>query len=156
MNKSKSLKIIVLAVIVLFVLVIGLFIGKMLPEGEKENTAKNNTTADTDNFKQIRINEDFSKDGTVENLENVRWNNANIMQFDNEMEISIYLNNESQTEVVPERQLTVNLLDKNGKVMYTQDVMMKEIAAEYGYTTIDLKFEIQEVAIIHDIQIIAK
>ena len=135
-----------------------------------ENQTKSNTSTSTsqsvkndsedeeydEEMKQIRINEDFSKEGTVENLENVRWSNANIMQFDDEMDIDIMLNNESQTEKINATTLTVKLLDKQGNVIKEQDVEMKEIPSNYGYTTLNLSFDITEVMIIYDIQIVAK
>ena len=121
-----------------------------------QSAKKDSEDEEYNDMKQIRINEDFSKDGTVENLENVRWTNANIMQFDDEMDIDIMLNNESQTEKINATTLTVKLLDKQGKVIKEQDVEMKEIPSNYGYTTLNLKFDISEVMIIYDIKIIAK
>ena len=121
-----------------------------------QSAKKDSEDEEYNDMKQIRINEDFSKDGTVENLENVRWTNANIMQFDDEMDIDIMLNNESQTEKINATTLTVKLLDKQGKVIKEQDVEMKEIPSNYGYTTLNLNFDITEVMIIYDIKIVAK
>ena len=72
------------------------------------------------------------------------------------MEIIITLNNESETEKIPAQNLTINLLDQNGKIIYSKDTTIEEISANYGYTTIDLNFEYIEPQIIYDIQIISK
>ena len=111
---------------------------------------------DIEEMRQIRIDEDFSKMGTIEGIENIRWNNVRIMQNDDDMEVSIMLNNESQTEKIPTANLTVNLLDKDGKILFTKDMQMQEISANYGYTTLDMTFKITEPVIIYDVQILKK
>ena len=125
-----------------------------------QNENKSKTTEliedDLEEMKQIRINEDFSKDGKIEGIENVRWNNVRIMQNDDDMEVSIMLNNESQTEKIPEADLIVNFMDKEGKVIYTQNIKMQEISANYGYTSLDMTFKISEPLIIYDVKIIKK
>ena len=93
---------------------------------------------DIEEMRQIRIDEDFSKMGTIEGIENIRWNNVRIMQNDDDMEVSIMLNNESQTEKIPTANLTVNLLDKDGKILFTKDMQMQEISANYGYFRYDI------------------
>lgn len=130
--------------------------GSNTSSSTSQSAKKDSEDEEYNDMKQIRINEDFSKEGTVENLENVRWSNANIMQFDDEMDIDIMLNNESQTEKINATTLTVKLLDKQGKVIKEQDVEMKEIPSNYGYTTLNLSFDITEVMIIYDIKIVAK
>ena len=111
---------------------------------------------DIEEMRQIRIDEDFSKMGTIEGIENIRWNNVRIMQNDDDMEVSIMVNNESQTEKIPTANLTVNLLDKDGKIIFTKDMQMQEISANYGYTTLDMTFKITEPVIIYDVQILKK
>ena len=162
-NKSNIWKICsIISILVIIGLVIwNICLNKKIAENPSEakeklsQTAKTNEEEYDEEMKQIRINEDFSKNGTIENVENVRWSNANIMQYDDEMDIDIMLNNESQNETIAARTLTVKLLDKEGKVIKEQDVEMKEIPANYGYTNLDLHFDITEVMIIYDIQIVA-
>lgn len=158
----------IISIIIILVLLIWILNLKQDKKVAKNHTGSNTSSSTSqsvkkdaedeefNDMKQIRINEDFSKEGTVENLENVRWSNANIMQSDDEMDIDIMLNNESQTEKINATTLTVKLLDKQGNVIKEQDVEMKEIPANYGYTSLNLKFEITEVMIIYDIQIVAK
>ena len=132
---------------------------------EKKEQSDTNTTHieknglkedDIEENKRIRLDEDFSKEGKIEGIENVRWNNVRIMQNDDEMEVSIMLNNESQTEKIPGADLIVNLMDKAGKTIYTQEIKMQEISANYGYTSLDMTFKIKEPIIIYDVQILKK
>lgn len=113
----------------------------------------NRNENEEDTFRNIRVDEDLSTDGTIEGLENVRWSNARIMQHDGETEVSIMLNNESKEEKIPAAKLEVTLLDKNKKVIATQETEMKEISENYGYTNLDLKFDLQDYVVVYDIQI---
>ena len=149
----------IVSIIVIIILVTYIIIKYLDNQSENKETAKSTLTSgssDESGFRDITINEDLFTDGTIENLENVRWSNARIMQRDNKMEVSIMLNNESKEEKIPARTLTINLLNKNGKKIATKDVEMKEIDANYGYTDLDLEFDIEDVEIIYDIQIVAK
>ena len=92
-------------------------------------------------FRRIRVDEDLSVDGKVENLENVRWHNARIMQNDEKIEVSIMLNNESKDKKIEAKTLTVRLLNKEGKEIASKDVKMNEISDNYGYTDIEAEFE---------------
>ena len=92
-------------------------------------------------FRRIRVDEDLSVDGKVENLENVRWHNARIMQNDEKIEVSIILNNESKDKKIEAKTLTVRLLNKEGKEIASKDVKMNEISDNYGYTDIEAEFE---------------
>ncbi len=152
MNKNVIFAII--AIIVVFLG--GFFLGRIEKKTTTEPEITSSDSEDLFDFKQIHISENLSKKGKVENLKNVSWSRANIMQYGTELELSIDLNNESETEKVEAREITVNLLDKEGKVRLTKDINMPEIAENYGYTILNLEFEIEEVMIIHDIQIIAK
>ena len=149
MNKNLIFGIILLIV----AFIAGFFFGKLGNSSEKPTKTTSNDFTD---FKQIRLNEDFTKEGTVENLENVHWNHVSIMQFDNELEVSLTLDNMSETEKIEARELTVHLLDKKGNVIISKDVQMPEIAENYGYAMLDFECEIEELMIIEDIQIKAK
>lgn len=120
------------------------------------NTTNVDSTEDDGLYRDIRIDEDLSLDGRIENLENVRWNNARIRQDAEKMEVSIMINNESQKEKVAARTLTVTLFDKSGKVIGTKDTQMKEIEANYGYTDLEMIFDIKEVTLVYNIKIVAK
>ncbi len=151
----KKSKIVWIVIAVIVALLVGILIGRSMSiratEEDDEVVSQENQ-----GFKMIRINEDLSKDGKIENLQGVRWNNANIMQMDGKIEIDIMINNESETEEVPSKELTVNLLDKKGKTILTKDVTMGKIEKNYGYTVLNLEFDSKNIVIIHDIQIIAK
>lgn len=121
-----------------------------------DNKYKASNSIEENDFRRIRIDEDFSTDGKVENLENVRWNNARITHTDGKLELSIMLNNESKDKKVEAKTLTVKLLDKAGKEIATKDFEMKEIKENYGYTNIELTFDIPEPIIVGDIEITAK
>ena len=123
---------------------------------QKISKSVNNSNDDIDNNIRIMLDEDLSKDGIVEGIENLTWNNARIRQMDNEIEVSIMLNNQSETEKIPSHDLTINLLDKDKKVIFTKDIKMKEISSQYGYTSLELTCEITEPVVIYDIQIEAK
>ena len=105
--------------------------------------------------KMIRLDEDLSKDGKIENLEGVRWNNARIMQNDGQMEFSVMLNNESKDKKIKKQTLKVTLYDRSGKVIVSKDVEIKGINANYGYTDINLTFEMNELVIVDDVKIVA-
>ena len=125
-------------------------------KNQKISQSANNPNGDIDDNIRIMLDEDFSKDGIIEGVENVIWNNARIRQVDNEMEVSIMLNNQSETEKIPSHDLTINFLDKNKKVILTKDIKMEEIPSQYGYTSLDFTCEITEQVIIYDIQIVGK
>ena len=105
---------------------------------------------------RISLDENISKEGSVKGAENLKWSDAWIRQSDNEMEISLTLNNESETEKIQERDLTVNLLDKDNNIIYTKDVKIKEINSKVDYTFLECKIEVTSPVIIYDLQIQAK
>ena len=161
-DKKNIWKLICIVLVIIVIIQSTIIVIKRLEKKEQSNT---NTTQiekndlkedDIEENKRIRLDEDFSKEGKIEGIENVRWNNVRIMQNDDEMEVSIMLNNESQTEKIPGADLIVNLMDKAGKTIYTQEIKMQEISANYGYTSLDMTFKIKEPLIIYDVQILKK
>ena len=165
-DKKNTWKLVCIILVIIVIIQSTILIIKKLDKKEqsKTNTAQTedkierNSLAEDDieENKRIRLDEDFSKEGKIEGIENVRWNNVRIMQNDDEMEVSIMLNNESQTEKIPGADLIVNLMDKAGKTVYTQEIKMQEISANYGYTSLDMTFKIKEPIIIYDVQILKK
>lgn len=161
-DKKNIWKLICIVLVIIVIIQSTILIIKKL---DKKEQSKINTTQiekndlkedDIEENKRIRLDEDFSKEGKIEGIENVRWNNVRIMQNDDEMEVSIMLNNESQTEKISGADLIVNLMDKAGKTIYTQEIKMQEISANYGYTSLDMTFKIKEPLIIYDVQILKK
>lgn len=145
--------------IVLVIIIIGLSVYTFVYKDQKKEDIEDNTTSVTteeDMFRRIRVDEDLSVDGKVENLENVRWHNARIMQNDEKIEVSIMLNNESKDKKIEAKTLTVRLLNKEGKEIASKDVKMNEISDNYGYTDIKAEFENMEYAVIYNIELIAK
>ena len=155
LEKEKIWQIICL---VLVIIIIGLSVYTFGFKNTNNTDNKHNDTISTEenDYRRIRIDEDFSTDGRVENLENVIWNNARIMYNDGKLELSIMLNNELKYKKIEAKTLTVKLLDKAGKEIATKDFEMKEIKDNYGYTDIELTFDIQEPVIIYNIVISAK
>ena len=145
--------------IVLVIIIIGLSVYTFVYKDQKKEDIEDNTTSVTteeDMFRRIRVDEDLSVDGKVENLENVRWHNARIVQDDEKIEVSIMLNNESKDKKIEAKTLTVRLLNKEGKEIASKDVKMNEISDNYGYTDIKAEFENMEYAVIYNIELIAK
>ena len=155
MEKEKIWQIICLGLVVI---IIGLSVYAFGFKNTNNFDTKYNAmnSIDENDYRRIRIDEDFSTDGKVENLEDVRWNNARIVQSDGKLELSIMLNNELKDKKIEARTLTVKLLDKAGKEIATKDFEMKEIKDNYGYTNIELIFDIPELVIVGDIEITAK
>ena len=151
MEKEKIWQIVCL---VLVVIIIGLAVYAF---GFKSNSIikKSGDSSSENEFKDIRLEESISTDGEIENLENVRWNNARIMQSDGRLELSLMLNNESQDKKVGEQKLKITLLDKTGKEIVSKDVSIKEIDSKYGYTDINFSVEMKELVIVNDIKIVA-
>ena len=162
MKNEKTVKLILIVSIVINIILLiclAVFGISSLKENKKVGTAipiESGEGEGQHGYTQIRLDEDFSTDGTVKNIENVKWHNARITQHDNRMEVSIMLNNESQTERVESKNIKVNLLGKSGKVLYTKDVKMEEIAENYGYTNIELEFEINDIAVVYGVELIAQ
>lgn len=161
-DKNNIWKILCIILIIIIIILSTILVIKELDEKEP---SKNDTTQieknglkedDIEENKRIRLDEDFSKEGKIEGIENAIWNNVRIMQNDDEMEVSIMLNNESQTEKISGADLIVNLMDKAGKTVYTQEIKMQEISANYGYASLDMTFKIKEPIIIYDVQILKK
>lgn len=158
--KDTIWKILCFTLLIIIIILISIIIksNKNLDNKSNENEI-NNTIQEQeilDNRVSLHLNEDLFKDGIVEGIENLSWNTATILHNNNIMEIIITLNNESETEKIPAQNLTINLLDQNGKIIYSKDTTIEEISANYGYTTIDLNFDYIEPKIIYDIQIISK
>lgn len=159
-NIWKILCIILLIVVLVLVVLLKNSYKKTAEDNNLPDT-KTNQRAESDideSIGDIRISldENISKEGIVKGAENLKWNDAWIRQSDNEMEISLTLNNESETEKIQERDLTVNLLDKDNNIIYTKDVKIKEINSNVDYTFLECKIEITSPVIIYDIQIQAK
>ena len=164
--KSNTINIWKYGCIILTIITIVLLVSVLKNYSEKKDTNDNNnpkssqsaqnSNDDIDHNIRVMLDEDLSKDGIIEGIENVMWNNARIRQVDNEMEVSIMLNNQSETEKIPSHDLTINLIDKDKKVILTKDIKMEEIPSQYGYTSLELTFEITEPVVIYDIQIEAK
>ena len=153
MKDKKSKLIIIIAIFI--VIIIGLIV-VVKNVGNNGTSNKTNQNVEIEKVRQISIEEELEVEGFVGNLQGVRWNSARIRQDGSKMEISIMLNNESKTEKVPVKKLTVKVLDKDGKVIASKsDVEMKEIPDNFGYTTLDLKFDVKDIVVVYDIQISA-
>lgn len=144
----------VLAIIIL-VLVFALV---KTPKKEKEKQSKNNLEAEenieeSDITRNIRIDEDISKDGRIENLEHVIWNDASILQYDNRLEVNINLESELEEENIPSKELKIALYEKSGKLITEQKIKMEEIKAPYGHTNLKFEVEVNEPTIVYDMEI---
>lgn len=155
----------IISVILLIVVLVLLILLKNSYKKTRENNNLSDTKTnqrDESNIDEltgdirISLDENISKEGIVKGAENLKWSDAWIRQSDNEMEISLTLNNESETEKIQERDLTVNLLDKVNNIIYTKDVKIKEINSNVDYTFLECKIEITSPVIIYDLQIQAK
>ena len=148
---------IVIIIIMLAYIIIISTSGKSKNNSTQSSKATSNSTStnisNEERYTNIRIDEDLSSDGQIEGIENVRWNNARISEDANQMQVSIMINNESQTEKVASTPIEVSLLDENGKVIDSREVVLEEIEANYGYTNLELNFEIENFVVVHDIQI---
>lgn len=162
MQAKNKLIIIISVIVIVIVLVIIYFLIQSNSKTSKKSYDSNNnileediTVSQEEKFRDIRLDEDLNIDDTIEGLENARYNHVRIMQYDSEMKISIDIDNESKDEKIPASELLINILDKEGKTILTKNVQMEEISNDYGYTRIELKFDIKEPLIIYDMEIIA-
>ena len=105
---------------------------------------------------QIVLNEDLILTGTVENLNNVNFYYGRMLYQDKKAIAYIMLNNESDTEKVSPRTVTVELLNKQGKVIAKNDAQMGEISNDMGQTELMAEFDMAEPQIIYDLRITAK
>ena len=105
---------------------------------------------------QIVLNEDLILTGTVENLNNVKFYYGRMLYQDKKAIAYIMLNNESDTEKVSPRTVTVELIDKQGKVIAKNDAQMEEISNDMGQTELMAEFDMTEPQIIYDLRITAK
>lgn len=151
MEKEKIWQIVCL---VLVVIIIGLAVYAF---GFKSNSIikKSGDNSSENEFKDIRLDESISTDGKIENLDNVRWNNARITQSDGKLDVSLMINNESQDKKIGNQNLKVTLLDESGKEIASKDVSIKGIDANYGYKDINFSVEMKELVIVNDIKIVA-
>lgn len=159
MKDKKWLICFIVSLIIIFIMAIYILNIKLDKKIGKNNsnTGKASTSENMDDtFRHIRVDEDLSTDGKIEGIEDVRWSNARIMQDENKAEVSIMLNNESKEKKIEARDLTVKLLDRKGNVIASKDTHMNEISENYGYTDLDLDFELNDYVVIYDIKIIAK
>ena len=162
-NKIVKINFIIIIIILILTLIVGILIVRKIKTDFKEKDEQslsksidNSNDKNQNDFKRIRLNEDISKEGKIENIENIRWNSAKINQFDDEMEITIDIEKELKNQKVESKILTINLLDKEGKIIATKDVQMEEIPEDKNYIRVKIEFEVEEPILIYDIQIIAK
>ena len=120
-------------------------------------TKSKSTTADTeDSSISIRVDEDLSMKGKVENLEDVSFGHVRITQYNGKTRISVMLNNESKDKAIEAKTLTINLLDKDGAVIAKGTTEMKEIKENLRYTNVDLEMDMPNLELVYNIQIIAE
>ncbi len=152
LNLWKIFIVILIVIVLIYVMVINF--------SKKNNNNSNNknqtSTQTSEKYRMIRIDEDLLVEGTVEGIEDLRWDNARITQYDNKIEVYIMLTSISEVEKIPARKLDVKLIDKSGKVIATKEAEMQEIAEMFGYTTLELVFDTSEKEVVYDIQIVAK
>ena len=153
MKKENKIKIIIIVCSILILL--GILFLMRINVGDKKNSNVIDETSEEDKFRQIRIDEDLDTEGTVKNLQNARWNHVRINQEDNKLELELDIRNDSKTEVIPSTELTVNVKDKAGKTILSKNVQMEEIKDDYGYTILELDFDINDYVIVYDLEVIA-
>ena len=153
MKKENKIKIIIIVCSILILL--GILFLMRINVGDKKNSNVIDETSEEDKFRQIRIDEDLETEGTVKNLQNARWNHVRINQEDNKLELELDIRNDSKTEVIPSTELTVNVKDKAGKTILSKNVQMEEIKDDYGYTILELDFDINDYVIVYDLEVIA-
>ena len=153
MKKENKIKIIIIVCSILILL--GILFLMRINVGDKKNSNVIDETSEEDKFRQIRIDEDLDTEGTVKNLQNARWNHVRINQEDNKLELELDITNDSKTEVIPSTELTVNVKDKAGKTILSKNVQMEEIKDDYGYTILELDFDINDYVIVYDLEVIA-
>lgn len=145
MNKKLLIGVIIIVLIIVVIAAVNIFRAKDNSKGKIPE----------EQLKAINFYEDFNKVETVKNLNNVVWNSVRITQIENKMEVNIQLNNTSKDEKIDATNLTVNLFDKNGKVIFTKNAPMQEIEANYGTTLLNLEFDIEDFVVIYNVQVIA-
>ena len=144
MNKKK-----VFAVLFVFLLIVSSITFMII---RKHNNTVDNRERD---FQRIRLNEDLAFEGNVKKANNLFWNNASITQYNRELNLRVDITNKSE-EDIKEKIFLVKLLDKNGKVICCKEKNITLISANDGKITIDLKFDVDEIVVVHDIEIITK
>lgn len=158
-SSKKILLIVALVIVVIAVLVIGIVVVNVLPK--HDDTTGNNESNEingedlAEQLKGVNFYEEFSKIESVKNLEDVVWNSIRITQIENLMQVSISLNNLSETAKVEATNLTVNLYDNEGNLAYSKEAQMEELSENYGTTMVELEFEIDDISLIYDVDVIA-
>ena len=159
-NNIYKLGCIILIIIVAILSII------IIKNKSNKNVANNNEKSDTskkiesslneNDLIRIMLDEDLTKEGTVEGIENLRWSDARIRQDESQMNVLIMLDNKSETEKIPAKDLTIEFLDKENRIIYTKEIKMGEVPDNFGYTVLDFVVDIQEPVMVYDIQIKAK
>ncbi len=144
----------ILAIITIVLIVaIAMVLGK---EVDDEALSSDDFIDEDNGYWEIMLNEDLMVDKRVENLENLRWSHARIMQDSNNMEVSITLTNESLTDRIEARELIIQLLNKKGKVIGETEVQLPAMEENYDWKEVEVKFDLKELQIVYDIHITAK
>ena len=153
-NKIYILIIIVLLIIIAIMGVQLVNTNKEEPIAEEKSNDSNNVP---ERFASIRFNEDISIDGTVEGIEDLRFNHIRIDEDDFSIRADFQLENMSENDIEAQK-LKVSFYNRERKEILTKEIEISKIEAN-GYQSINIEFEKEKESdfeLIHDVKIFAK
>ena len=150
-NKIYILIIIVLLIIIAIMGVQLVNINKEEPIAEEKSNDSNNVP---ERFVSIRFNEDISVDGTIEEIEDLRFNHIRIDEDDFSIRADFMLENMSENDIEAQK-LKVSFYNKEGKEILSKQIETQKIEAN-GYQSIKIEFEKEnksDFELIYDVKI---
>ena len=152
---KEKIFICIIVVLLIVIAIMGVQLAKgsiILDIPEKKETATNRE----DELIRIHFNEDLSKEGTVEGIEGLQWNNININVDEFSIRVDLTLENRTEKNIEAQK-LKVSLYNKEGKEIATKEVETPAIEAnKHGFIDIDFsKEEGSDYEVIYDVKIFA-
>lgn len=149
MNKKK-----VIFVLLVFLIII-ISIVNLVRFFKEKSMFKN-----SDTLKNIVLSEELMLDGTVENFEDLKWNNVSIKQFNNELDLKLNFtgnfNDNDFLNKIKYKKFTIKLFDKKGNILCSKDIKGDTFLSEIKNSRFNIKFDVDDFKVVYNIRITAK
>ena len=123
----------------------------------KVNSSKNSVIRyGEQNYSNIKVEEEISDSGDIENLENMRWENVRITQNDGTAEVSMTIRNDNPEQKIENKHLKIELLDIDGNILAEGHGDITELTNSNNFTEINFSAGIPSPELIYNLRVVAE
>ena len=123
----------------------------------KVNSSKNSVIRYGEkNYSNIKVEEEISDSGDIENLENMRWENVRIIQNDGTAKVSMTIRNDNPEQKIENKHLKIELLDIDGNVLAEGNSDIIELTDSNNFTEINFSAGIPSPEVIYNLRVVAE